>query len=109
VSNTGSWVQDPKTGKLVPKNEYRRKDDGGLYIHGDLESFVSPITNEIISDRRQLREHNREHGVTNSADYSEEFMLKRSQERNNNIVGNTPQARKERIELIKHELDKHGL
>ena len=34
-----------------------------------LEPFKSPITGEIISNREQLRAHNKQHGVTNSADY----------------------------------------
>jgi len=105
----GSWVQDPITCKLIPKVDYQPPDTGkNIYVHGDLESFVSPITQEVISDRRQLREHMLEHGVTNSQDYSQEYMLRKSHERVNSMLGQTPQAKKERVETIRQELEKRG-
>ena len=105
----GSWVFDSKLGKLVAKEDYTPPDDRKVYIHGDIESFVSPITKEIISDRRQLREHNREHGVTNSSDYSESFLKKRSLERNNEMTGNTPRAQAERREMLNQALKNRGI
>jgi len=104
-----TWVQDPITHKLILKEEYHSRDKGGLYIHGNIDPFISPITKEVISDRRQLREHMKEHGVTNSADYSKDFMRKRSTERTNEMVGKTEAARAERRELINRELRKYGI
>jgi len=109
VVQRGSWVFDSAVGKLVKKEDYTPPDDSRVYIHGDIESFVSPITKELISDRRQLREHNREHGVTNSADYSEDFLKKRSLARNNEMTGNNPRAQAERREMLNQALRKQGI
>ena len=104
-----SWVQDPKTGKLIPKEEYHKVEVNAPYVHGDLESFVSPVTREVISDRAQLRRHNKKHGITDSRDYSEDFRMKKSTERNNTMIGNTPQAKAERLKLLDQALRKQGI
>ena len=104
-----TWVQDPETGKLIPKEEYRRGTDHSHYVQGDIDSFVSPIDGRVISDRSHLRRHNKEHGVTDKRDYSEEFMQKRSARRVAEAKGQTPQARRERRELIQEALYKAGI
>lgn len=105
-----SWVQNPNPPyNLIPKEEYHQDVSIGLYIHGDIESFESPIDKSIISDRGQLRKHMKEHGVTNSADYPADYMKKRSQERNAEMFGDTSQATAERRELLNQELRKHGI
>ena len=105
----GSFVQDPETGKLVPRGAFQRDDTNAPSVHGDIQDFVSPITREVISDRAQLRRHNREHGVTNSADYSESFMARRVEKRENERLGNNAQAKRERRDIIGAELHKRGL
>ena len=105
----GSWVQDPITGKLVPKEQYVRPQTNAPVVHGDVIDFVSPITKELITDRGQLRRHNKKHGVTNSADYSREYIDKRAKKRDDTMTGNTHQARLERRELISRELTKQGI
>ena len=37
-------------------------------IFGDMQDFVSPIDNKLVSGRRQFREHNRIHDVVPNAD-----------------------------------------
>jgi hypothetical protein len=103
-----SWIQDPVTNKLVPKEEYYRRESRAHFVQGDIEAFVSPITQETITDRGQLRRHMAEHGVTDSRDYSPEFLHKRRIERENIMTGNTEAARQDRIRLITRELDKRG-
>ena len=104
-----SWVQDPVTGKLIPKEDYvRRPDHATATVMGDIEPFVSPITKELVSSRSQLRQHNRDHGVTDSRDYSSEFMLDRANKRAAAALGQTPEAKQDRINLIRKELDKYG-
>ena len=105
----GSWVFDSALGKLVPKDEYNPPIEHTVYIHGDIESFVSPITKEVISDRKRLRIHNREHGVTNSADYSKDFLMKRSLARNAEMTGSTKSAQAERREMLSNALKKEGI
>ena len=104
-----TWVQDPDTGKLVPKHEYRRRaEDTSAAVQGDIEPFVSPITGQTITSRSVLRRHNREHGVTDSRDYSSEFLLDRTNKRAAAALGQTPEAKQDRINLIRKELDKYG-
>ena len=103
----GSWVQDPVTGKLVQRAP--RLIPEHHMIMKPLVPFVSPITRELITDRNQLRSHNKEHGVTNSADYSKEFLTKRSRARDDEMTGNNKQARSERVEVIRQVLDQYGV
>lgn len=100
-----TWVQDPDTGKLVPKEEWRGRR-GKVYIQGDIDPFISPIDGRTISSRSGLREHNAQHGVTDSRDYSKEFLVKRSHDRVDRMQGNTKQDRQERINLIRHALER---
>lgn len=104
-----SWVQDPKTGKLIPKDQYRPPTTDAPYVQGDIEDFVSPITREVINDRAKLREHNRVHGVTDSRDYSNEFLKQRQTERMQRGLGKTQEDKQDRINRIKAIMDKRGL
>jgi hypothetical protein len=104
-----TWVQDPTTGKLVPKHEYnRRPENATAAVQSDIEPFLSPITGQTITSRSVLRKHHADHGVTDSRDYSREYMLDRSRRRVAEATGQTAQAKQERINLITRELDKHG-
>lgn len=38
------------------------------YIQGDIPTFVSPVDKSVISDRKQLREHNERNNVVNVAE-----------------------------------------
>lgn len=58
-----SWVQDPVTLKLIPKDEYQPRSDAGFFVMGDIQPYKSMITGEIVQGRRQHREHLRQHGV----------------------------------------------
>jgi hypothetical protein len=100
-----TWVQDPKTGKLVPKEEYVRESRTSAYIQGDIDAFISPIDGSTIDDRGKLRRHMAEHGVTNSQDYSPAFLLDRSKKRDDAMMGNTRQDKADRINLIRRALD----
>ena len=40
------------------------------------EEFQSPIDKTIISDRRQLAEHNKKHGVAQLDDFSDDYIEK---------------------------------
>ena len=103
-----TYVQDKNTGKFVLKGT--ETDDGRWpVVHGDIEPFISPITKEVISDRGQLRRHNAKHGVTDSRDYSKDFMAKASKARDNEMTGNTPAAKRERQENINQVLRSYGI
>ena len=102
-----SWVQDPITGKLIPKEEWNGQRTGGVNIQGDIDPFISPIDGRTISSRSHLRAHNAQHGVTDSRDYSADFLRGRSDKRVKEMTGNTKAAQSERRELIMRELSKY--
>lgn len=108
----GSYVQDPQTGKLVPKSEYQPPESSqtsNVVVHGDITSFVSPIDGSIIDDRAKLREHNRRHGVTNVQDYGADWFKRRGREKSAELMGKTKQAKQARIDEIKRALHQHGI
>lgn len=57
-----SWVQDPETLELVPKDERVPSTSEAPFIVGDIAPYRSMITGEVIPGRRQHREHLRQHG-----------------------------------------------
>jgi len=57
-----SWVQDPVTLELIPKDEYQPRQPAGFFVMGDIQPYRSMITGEQITGRRQHREHLRQHG-----------------------------------------------
>jgi hypothetical protein len=57
------WILHPRTGKLVPADEYVRPEhDRGPIVVNDIADYKSIITGERISGRRQHRDHLRAHG-----------------------------------------------
>lgn len=75
------YIQDPITLELVPAHQYRAPATKVHEIQGDIEPFVSPIDQTVISSRAHLREHNRRHNVTHANDYSPEFLAQRKRQR----------------------------
>lgn len=104
-----SWIQDPKTKKLIPKNEYYRQQGANksAYLSDDIEPFKSPIDGRVIHSRSGLREHNRQHGVTDMRDYGDSWFERKSKERSEAITGK--RDRGERIEEIKKQLYRRGI
>jgi len=54
-----TYVQDPETNKLVPKDEYRPKEELGLYIIEDIKPYTAvagDMAGKEISGRKQHRE-----------------------------------------------------
>lgn len=94
------YIQDPKTGKLVPAHEYQREAAQTAYVQGDIESFKSPIDGSVITDRAQLRAHNARHGVTDSRDYSADYFKQKAGERQATLSSDTESARRERVETL---------
>ena len=103
------YVFDRVTGEMVPKDMYVRQETDAPAVHGNLQEFISPITKELIHDRRQLRNHNKQHGVTDSRDYSPDFMKKAEHARHDEMTGNTRAAKNERIEALNEALRKQGV
>ena len=74
------WRQDKDTGEFVPMDAAAAKHDGHFVI-GDIEPFRSPIDGEVITDRKQYREHCEKHGVVPASEFSAEHYAKKAQER----------------------------
>ena len=92
------WIQI--NGKFIPKEKYRGDNtrSQATNILPDIEPFVSPVTGELITSRSRLRVHNKENNVTNSADFSPQYLEKVRKEREREQY---QQGRKERIEIMK--------
>jgi len=103
----GRYIQDPTTGKLVKASEYDRPTPAIEYaaVHGDFDSFVSPIDHSVIDDRGKLREHNKRHGVTNAADYSPEYLASRRKQ----AQPTRQELKQERFHAIRKSLHQHGI
>lgn len=60
-----SYVQDPDTLELVPKEEYRRRQAvaAGPMVFGDLKPYQNVIDWQVVDGRRAHREFLARHGV----------------------------------------------
>lgn len=87
------WRQDSKTGKMVAIDDAARAASGlSPHIHGDIESFVSIVDGTVISDRAQLREHNKRNNVVCSGEFSQEFYDGKRKERDRLYTGEKTSA-----------------
>lgn len=110
-----TFKQHKETGEFLTLAEWeeiygkeaRRSTVKGL--GSDIKPFVSPIDGQVVSGRAALREHNKKHGVTNIADYEAGHFEKRGKEMAAEATGNTPEAKKERCELIDKTLNDFGV
>lgn len=106
-SKGGQFVQDPTTHKLVPKAEYIPPERSAA-IHAEFEGFKSPIDGAHITDRAQLRAHNKKHGVTDSRDYSVGYYENKQKERERSMSSSTTEQKQERINTIKRAIHQHS-
>ncbi len=74
------WRQDKETGKLIPVDEAAARRDFHS-IHGDIEPFRSPVDGSVITDRKQLRDHNKRNNVVHADEFSPEFYERKAEER----------------------------
>jgi hypothetical protein len=58
-----SWVQDPITGELIPKEQYQSPPEAGFFVMGDIQPYRSMCDGSMVEGRRQHREHLRRHNV----------------------------------------------
>jgi len=77
------YRQCSKTHKMIPIDEAARARDcvRGASIHGDIQTFRSPVDGTIISDRKALREHNKRNNVVNADEFTPEFYARKAKER----------------------------
>ena len=100
------WIQCPETNKLIPADEYvRPKTKQTHMVMEDVKPFKSPIDGSVISTRRKLDEHNRRHGVTNSADYPKEWVANRGKQRLREQKRHGDNERRELLKKAYHQLE----
>ena len=100
-----SWVVNPEPPyNLIPKHEYQRPVKAGYHIMPDMPDFVSPIDGKIVRGRKGYRNHCKEHKVTNSSDYTEQW---KQQTKERQQIHSNKQAKAERIEALKYAYEKH--
>ena len=98
-----SWVQDPVTGKLIPKEGYYGPGGESPSIHGDIEPFVSHVDGTVIRSRKELREHNARNNVV-IAEFDTAAIKQRTAEREA-LYGGGPHDRARRLEAIKFAVE----
>ena len=110
-----SYIKCEEAGEFIPKDEWEAKH-GKLPTRKSrstqvniLQDFVSPLDGQVIRDHKQLAAHNEKHGVTNIADYGSGHFEKRGKEMQLEATGQTPEAKKERKELIAKTLNDYGV
>ncbi len=58
------FIQDPKTHKLIPAEEwYDSQEPAAPYVIPDIQPYQSMQTGEMITSRSQHRAHLRQHGL----------------------------------------------
>jgi hypothetical protein len=82
------FIQCPQTHKLIPAEQYERPKEHSHAIHGDIEGFLSPVDQTVITDRKQLAEHNRRNNVVNADEFSSEYLAGKAKEREDFFSGN---------------------
>ncbi len=107
-------VYDKETGTstFVPIDNAARLQSAGASIHGDITPFVSPVDGSVITDRKQLREHNKRNNVVNADEFSPEFYERKARERTDFYEGRHTKkeklARKQEIWETMHRLERNG-
>lgn len=74
-----------------------------------LKEFVSPIDQTVISDRGQLRRHNKQHGVTNIADYGDKWFERKGRQMHQARQGATKEDKADRIDTIRQTMARMGI
>ena len=71
------YIQDPKTLKLIPAEEWYGRDDvAAPYIQPDIQPYQSMATGEMIQSRSHHREHLRRHGLVEIGNEIDHHMKK---------------------------------
>ena len=90
-SKCTSWIQDSKTGKLIPRSRYQVVDQPLHTIMKPMTAFQSPIDK------------------TNIGDYSADHFEKKGIENANKAQGKTPEAKMARREALARTMYEHGI
>ena len=100
-----TYVYDEKLGKMVVKarQDYSQGQVAPM-IMPDLPDFVSPVDGRVVHGRAGLRVHNKDLGVTNTADYTNEWKQK-EKEREKFFAGGRSE---DRARAVAEAVQKHS-
>ena len=100
-------VYNKETGKseFIPLDESARQYNGH-FVHGDVEPFVSPVDGTVISDRKQLREHNERNNVVPTSEFTSDWDAARK-ERDKYYKGEVDRQEKQRRREQMNEIINH--
>lgn len=101
-----TYVYNPKTEKMEEVTAHRANRSGVL-IMGDIEPFKSSVDGTVITGRKSLRDHNKRHGVTNPADFKNEWKQK-AEERKKIFTPGSGFDKQRRVEHIRAALERHS-
>lgn len=101
VAGKTTYVYDKVQKKFVEKS---KRVDTSIHAIHTLEEFVSPIDQSIIRTPADLARHNRRHGVTDSRDYSPEYLAKATNER---MAGFNERGKQDRINDLNRAYEHH--
>ncbi len=77
----GSFVWDPVTQAMVPKEEYLENMEAlGPMVIPDIQPYQSMATGEMITSRSRHREHLRQHGLVEVGNETKYISQQKSQE-----------------------------
>jgi len=101
---TKSWIWDSDKKALVPKEQYVRKSSKTPTIFASPKPFISPVSGELITDRKQLRDHNKRHEVTDIRDYGDGYFERKGKEKYEDQQGTSAAAKRDRRDLIQRAI-----
>ena len=88
------WNKELQKSEFIPIDAAARNRETISAIHGDIQPFVSPVDGTVISDRRQLREHNKRNNVVNTHEFDQGFLDRKQKERERLYTGEHTPAEK---------------
>ena len=99
------YIQDPKTLRLIPAEEYRRNEALAHEIMPDIEPFRSMVDGSVIRTRPQLRAHMRQHGVVRAEDM--ENTVAAAQRKRQDFLEGRPYDTERRLDAVRFAVELH--
>lgn len=106
------WNEEEQKSEFIPLDEAAARHPSSAYVQGDIETFRSPIDGAVISDRKQLREHCKRHGVVQQSEFDDNHFKRKAAERARLYTGERTKEqslnRKREINEIINHLERRG-
>jgi hypothetical protein len=91
------WDEEEQRHKLVPADAAAAVREGAdVLVRGKFDAFVSPVDGSLISNQKQLDDHNKRNNVVSASEFSPEFYERKAKERARLYTGEHSKAEKQR-------------